>query len=196
MRLHSCVHSPPPKVKQKHTWSSLSWWGTADGSNSTQDWHVTEPTNAQMDEKLPSHILFYTTRLLKLVFTRILIKVHTYFRSKPPLYLSSIPAVDPCGPAIDDPIRQPGWNGRRTVMQFTLCLSTWLGRRSVRKGLPTRKMLRSIHVLVMSFAMLVISAIILEQWPHEQTQPSQSPQSRSSHNHKWPANRATPRQWH
>lgn len=55
-------------------------------------------------------------------------------------------------------------------MQFTLCLSMWLGRSSVQEGLPTRKTLKSIHVLVMSFAMLVISAIILEQWPHEQIQ--------------------------
>lgn len=55
-------------------------------------------------------------------------------------------------------------------MQFTLCLPTRLCRCATQKGLPTRKTLRSIHILVMSFAMLVISAIILEQWPHEQIQ--------------------------
>jgi len=49
--------------------------------------------------------------------------------------------------------------GDEHVMQFTLCLPTRLGRRATQKALPTTKTLRSIHVLVMSFAMPVISAM-------------------------------------
>lgn len=45
-----------------------------------------------------------------------------------------------------------------------------LGRLATQWGLATRKTVRSIHISVMSYATLVISAIILRQWPHEQIQ--------------------------